>query len=137
MKKFKYSFIISKEHIDLNHHVNNVLYVQRMQDVAIMHSVFVGDTQEFQQAHNATWFASSHQIEYKKPLYEGDELTIETTLGEFRKTACFREYLFLRGDEIVANAKTLWVFIDTNTSRPKAIPNDLINLYTCTPKELL
>ncbi|MBE0496466.1 MAG: acyl-CoA thioesterase [Campylobacterales bacterium] len=127
--RFYYTLIIPKSAIDINGHVNNVLYVQWMQDAATAHSQSVGDTIARQQEEGSTWVAKTHTIDYLKPAYEGETLVIETWAESFRKAASVRLYRFLRGEEEIAKASTMWVYIDTHTARPKAIPDTVIARY--------
>ena len=42
MNTFEYIFLIGQVDIDSNKHLNNVIYVQWMQDIAVMHSDHLG-----------------------------------------------------------------------------------------------
>jgi len=127
--RFCYALTIPKSAIDINGHVNNVLYVQWMQDAATAHSQSVGDTILRQQEEGSTWVAKTHTIDYLKPAFEGETLVIQTWAESFRKAASVRLYRFLRGEEEIAKASTVWVYIDTQTQRPKAIPDAVIARY--------
>ncbi|MEO0444625.1 MAG: thioesterase family protein [Verrucomicrobiota bacterium] len=121
---FAYPLEVSEAVIDTNGHVNNVAYVQWMQDVAIQHfSALGGD--EFLRASAATWVARSHHIEYLLPVFEGEALLAKTwvsTLAGVRSTRC---YEFFRDEKVVARGETEWIFVDAATGRPKRIPEAL------------
>jgi acyl-CoA thioester hydrolase len=121
---------IMPQHIDINGHVNNVQYVQWMQDVAIAHSQSVGG-REAVHAMNATWFAREHHIKYLPPMIEGDVLRIRTWADTFHLASSVRRYEFFneRDGRLVAEASTNWVFIDLESGRPRPIPDDLKVLY--------
>ena len=53
---YRHAFTTTPDAVDQNGHVNNVIYVQWMQDVAILHSEATGGTQATQTA-GATWVA--------------------------------------------------------------------------------
>jgi acyl-CoA thioester hydrolase len=127
--RFSYTFTIPQCAIDTNGHVNNVLYVQWMQDAATAHSDSVGDTVARQQKEGSTWVAKSHTIEYLKPAFAGDELCIETWAESFRKTASVKLYHFIVNGVIIAKASTVWVYINRDSARPKAIPHEVVRLY--------
>lgn len=112
--------------LDANRHVNNVAYVQWMQDAAIRHSEASGCT-ELTQAAGATWVARSHQIEYLKPGFAGNVLTILTWVADFRKVRSRRRYKFIRAADqaVLAQGETDWVFVDVKTGRPRAIPLEI------------
>jgi len=127
--RFHHTLTIPKSAIDSNGHVNNVLYVQWMQDAAIAHSNSVGDTLARQMDEGSTWVAKTHTIDYLKPAYEGETLVVETWAESFKKVASIRLYRFLRGEEEIAKASTVWVYLDTHSLRPKAIPEVVSALY--------
>jgi acyl-CoA thioester hydrolase len=114
---------VPPEAVDLNHHVNNVVYVQWMQDVAVRHSDAVGCTQLTESA-GATWVARSHRIEYLSPAHEGERVLLETWVGETRKVRSLRRYRFIRTSDktVLAEGETDWVFVDRQTGRPRLIP---------------
>lgn len=120
---FHYDIVVPEAVIDLNNHVNNVVYVQWMQDVAVRHSRSTGGTEAARQA-GGTWVARSHRIEYRKPAFVGDHIRLATWVSGFRKARSWRKYEFWRlGDEtLLAQGETEWVFVDTATGRPRPVP---------------
>ncbi len=71
---FRYNFTVTKDAIDGNNHVNNVVYIKWMQDIAIMHSNAQGcDSKKYREI-GGSWLIRSHFIEYLKPAFEGDEI---------------------------------------------------------------
>jgi acyl-CoA thioester hydrolase len=127
---YQYELVVPSEVIDENNHVNNVAYVQWMQDVAIAHSNHVGGTQATQQV-GATWVARSHQIEYLRPSFMGDRIRILTWIADFRKARSRRKYKFLRLEDetVLARGETEWVFIDSTTGRPRSVPEAVASCY--------
>ncbi|MEM9478203.1 MAG: thioesterase family protein [Verrucomicrobiota bacterium] len=112
---------VDESAIDTNGHVNNVAYVQWMQEVAIAHYESLGWAEETRDQ-KATWVARSHHIEYKRPAFAGDALSIRTWIATMERATSTRRYEIHRDDELIAEGKTVWVFIDTTTGRPKRIP---------------
>jgi acyl-CoA thioester hydrolase len=119
--------------IDANGHVNNVQYVQWMQDAAVAHFTEAGGT-PIMQAHAATWVVRSHQIEYLRPAVADDRILVRTWVEDFRRVMSLRRYEFLRAADrtMLAKGQTEWVFIDTATGRPKSIPEELRALFAAT-----
>ena len=114
--------------IDANGHVNNVAYVHWMQDVAIGHFESLGGT-AIMEEHGATWVARSHHIEYLRPTFAGDEITIRTWIEDMARATSKRRYEFLKNDApdtLVARGETTWVFLDVATGRPKRIPKSMV-----------
>jgi len=123
--------------IDANGHVNNIVYVQWMQDIAIAHSDAVGCTQATTAA-GATWVARSHHIEYLRPAYAGDRVNVQTwVVDATRKSSSPRRYRMVRESDgaVLARGETLWVFIDTQSGRPRTIPPEVIRCFEVVPPD--
>lgn len=65
--------------IDENGHVNNVVYVQWMQDIAIEHYASIGGIEA--QGPDATWVVREHKVEYLLPAFEGEQIEIRRMGG--------------------------------------------------------
>ena len=120
--------------VDGNRHVNNVAYVQWMQDAAVRHAETSGCAQATA-AIGATWVARSHQIEYLRPAFAGDTITVLTWVADFRKVRSRRRYRFIRAADrtVLAEGETDWVFVDARTGRPRAIPEAIQQLFQIIP----
>jgi acyl-CoA thioester hydrolase len=129
-KIFHHEFVVPPEVVDTNNHVNNVAYVQWMQDAAVAHSYAVGGTAETQKV-GATWVARSHQIIYLRPAFEGDRIRLLTWVINFRKARSTRKYKFLRlvDETVIATGETEWVFVDVGTGRPRSVPDKVVSCF--------
>jgi acyl-CoA thioester hydrolase len=127
---YQFAIQVSAADLDVNRHVNNVTYVQWMQDAAVRHSNSTGCTR-MTSAEGAIWVARSHHIEYLRPAFAGDVVTASTWVCNFRKVRSLRQYQFFNArDQIVlARGETDWVFVDAKTGRPKAIPDEIRNAF--------
>lgn len=131
----RHEFVIPESSLDANGHVNNVEYVRWMQEGAIRHAEEAGCTRATQRV-GATWVARSHWIEYRRPAYAGDRVTVLTWVASFRKARSLRKYRIVRQpDEVVlACGETDWVFVDASTGRPRAIPDILKAMFQILPE---
>jgi acyl-CoA thioester hydrolase len=120
--------------VDRNRHVNNVAYVQWMQDAAVQHSAATGCTR-MTEAIGATWVARMHRIEYLSPAFAGEAITVLTWVADFRKVRSLRRYKFIRAadQKVLAQGETDWVLIDAATGRPRGIPGELAALFELLP----
>jgi len=111
--------------IDGNGHVNNVVYVQWMQDIALEHYASIGGIEA--QGPDATWVIHKHSIEYFLPAFEGEEIEVRTWVEDLRKVRSLRMYEFVRKSDgkVLVKGETDWVFMDVKTGRPKAIPKEV------------
>jgi acyl-CoA thioester hydrolase len=62
-------------------------------------------------------------IEYLKPAFLDDELTISTWLVNLKPASVTRHYEFGRADEVIAKLQTRWVMINIQSGRPQRIPD--------------
>lgn len=117
--------------IDVNGHVNNVQYVQWMQDAAMDHSAALGWPQERYAAMGRTWIIRSHTIEYHHSAYAGDALCVCTWVADFQKFRSLRKFKFLRpvDSTVLAVAATVFLFCDLHTGRPRSLPPEVLAAY--------
>ena len=132
---FRHHFTVPQSAVDQNGHVNNVVYVQWMQDVAVLHFEAAGGNPAMHKA-GATWVARSHHIEYLKPVFAGEGVIALTWVVEFRRVRSLRRYQFLRQSDnvLLARGETNWVFVDIASGRPKSVPDEITGLYPLVEK---
>ncbi len=123
---FQWVIKVSDEVVDQKGHVNNVAYVQWMQDVAIRHSEAAGCS-ALTSAMGASWVARTHHVEYLRPAFLGDEIKVLTWVSNFRKVRSLRKYKFVRAapQEVLVQAETDWVFVDATTGRARSVPETI------------
>ena len=130
------SLTVAAEAIDVLGHVNNLEYVRWMQDVATEHSTAQGWPLERYVALGAGWFVRRHTVEYLRPAFVGDTLTLLTWVAAFERSSSPRRYLFFRpaDGQVVARAETLWVFVRYATGAPLRIPQELRSAFAVVPE---
>ena len=123
------TFIIPQSAIDENGHVNNVAYVQWMQDIAVEHYSSIGGVTA--QGPNATWVVREHRIEYLLPAFEGEEIEIKTWVENIRRVRSLRKYEFVRKSDakLLVKGETDWIYVDTKTGRPLPIPENVSSVF--------
>jgi len=128
------SFTIPDNAIDENGHVNNVVFVQWMQDIAIEHYASIGGIEA--QGLEATWVVREHKIEYLLPAFAGEEIEIRTWVENIRRVRSLRKYEFLRKSDgkTLVKGETDWVFVDAKTGSPCAIPTEVANIFNIVSK---
>lgn len=125
---FTYSLTVPQSAIDEYGHVNNVIYVQWMQEAAIRHPESIP---EYRQPENTGWFAREHRIEYLAPAYLGDEIDVRTWIADSKRVRAQRKYEFVRkaDGKVIARGETQWIFVELTTGRPIAIPPEIQALF--------
>ena len=131
MQSFTYTFSVLPEHIDFNHHVNNVTYLTWMMEAAARHSNSVGLSFEACRELGGTWVAKSHTIEYRKPAFEGEELQMETWIDSIGKVKSVRRYRLTRPADsaLICEGETTWAFVDAQHQRPMKIPEVIAEAF--------
>lgn len=125
---FEYLLQVTEEHIDELQHVNNVVYVQFMQDVADKHwhSVVLNELEK-----EVVWVVRRHEIDYLHQAVLGDELLIRTWTGEHTTVSWDRHYEIIRPSDQkkIITAKSVWVLLDKTTGRPRRIGESLLKRF--------
>lgn len=129
--RFRRTRTIGETDIDELGHVNNVVWVQFVIDLAVAHSTEAGfDTAAYVEI-GAWWIVHRHAIDYHAPAFPGEEILEETWIAEMRGARCVRESRFRRaGDESpLVSASTTWVFADAVRGRPRRIDKRLLAAF--------
>lgn len=123
------SFIVPADAIDENGHVNNVAYVQWMQDIAVEHYASIGGIEA--QGPDATWVVREHKIEYLLPAFEDEEIEIRTWVENVGRVRSLRKYEFVRktDNKTLVKGETDWVFVDVKTGTPRAVPQAVLQVF--------
>lgn len=113
------------EHIDELGHVNNAVWVQWIQQVALEHWYSLADPAH---AENYFWVIVRHEIDYLRPAFEGDVVTARTWVGEAPKGARFDRLMEFTGRDgkTCVRARTVWAIIDKRSGRPVRVPADVV-----------
>ena len=127
-------FTVPADSIDENGHVNNVAYVQWMQDIAVEHYSAIGGIEA--QGPESTWVVREHKIEYLLPAFAEEEIEVRTWVENVRRVRSLRKYEFVRKSDqrVLVKGETDWVFVDMKTGSPRAVPEKVIDIFFI-PKE--
>ncbi len=109
---------------DENGHVNNVVYVQWLQDVGTRHwrsRVSPADQARW------SWVARRHEIDYVRPILPGEQVKARTWVGT-PQGARFDRFVLVEGEDgaVRAQGRTEWVLVDAATQRPSRIRPELV-----------
>jgi len=122
---FEMRFTALPEHIDELGHVNNAVWVQWIQEVAVAHWRSVA-APEHGEAY--FWVVVRHEIDYLRPAHEGDTVTARTWVGEAPQGARFDRFVEFAGADGKAcvRARTDWAIIDRASGRPIRVPPEVV-----------
>ena len=128
MKPFEQILEVEKTHLDELNHVNNVQYLQWVQDIAGAHwqSLIIGKKESF-----GLWVVRSHHIEYKRQAKLGDTLRILTHVELTAGFMSERKVRFYLDDSstLVAQCSTQWCYLDPTTQKLLRIPEEIHDLF--------
>jgi acyl-CoA thioester hydrolase len=121
---FELTLPVRATDIDELGHVNNVVYLRWVQEVAVAHWRHAATAS--QQAEVA-WVVVRHEIDYKHAARLGDEILARTWVGTATSYTFERHTELLRaGDRcLLARARTLWCPVDMRSGKPKLVGADV------------
>jgi acyl-CoA thioester hydrolase len=133
---YREELTVPESAIDANGHVNNVAFVQWMQDVATRHFDAAGGWAAMHAA-GSTWVVRSHNVEYLLPAFAGERVQVLTWVASFNRALSVRRYRFLRASDgkLLVRGETLWVLVSTATGRPVRIPAEIQQAFPLLPPE--
>lgn len=143
--RFAAHFKVRHYEMDALGHVNNAVYLHYLEQAAYEHSAAAGFSDARTRALGGMWIVRRHEIEYLRPASAGDVLRVVTWAVEFKGARAVRDYAIFRHeehsddarhlpadaflppdqalpDDPLVRARTLWVWADLITARPKRIP---------------
>ena len=125
MTPFLITIRVTEKDIDELQHVNNVVYLQWVQDVANQHwnQLKEGyDTSEY------VWVVIRHELDYLGQATLGDEIRIKTWVGDTGGIKSVRHVEFYKNEKVIVKAKTNWCLVDAKTLRPKRITGEILRV---------
>lgn len=121
---FELAIEVEPGDIDEMGHVNNVVYLRWVQDVAVAHwsAAAPAAVQE-----TLRWVVLRHEIDYKRAARLGDGIVARTWVGSASRLRFERHTELLRASDrgLLATARTVWCPIDARTGRPVEVGEDV------------
>ena len=119
------TFKVEKNAIDGLNHVNNVVYLQWVNDISEKHwNVLAG--KEIKEKY--LWVVLRHELDYMNQAFLGDEITVITWVGESSGVKSIRYVHVYKGETILLKAKSTWCLLEVKTLRPTRIKEDILAL---------
>lgn len=126
---FTQSHVVQAGDIDANGHVNNVVYLDWAQQIAIAHwrSRAPADEQ-----HRWAWVVLRHEVDYRRPLLHGETALARTWVAEAPDGPRFDRYVRIDALDgaMCAQALTTWCLVDATTRRPRRVPSWMAEIFT-------
>ena len=123
-ERFELNIPVAPADIDQLGHVNNVVYLRWVQEVATAH--WFSATSEAEKS-EILWVVVRHEIEYKHPAKICDGIIARTWVGTATEITFERHTEILRASDrrLLARARTLWCPIGAQSGRPIRVSSDI------------
>jgi acyl-CoA thioester hydrolase len=131
-ERFAITVEVEPEDIDIQGHVNNIVYLRWVQNAAIAHWTAISPHHEQEKL---TWVVRRHEIDYKNPAMKDDIVIVQTWIGAASRLAFDRHTEMVRASDrrLLALARTVWCPIDRITGRPTDVSPEIRSLFSVSP----
>lgn len=128
MVNYEEIFAVAPSDLDELNHVNNIRYIEWIQDISKKHWHHV-TTEE--QRKSMVWVVRNHNISYHKSAVLGDTININTYIESNKGPISTRivEIKDNKSGELLAKGVTQWCLLDAVTFRPKRVPEEVKTLF--------
>ncbi|HAR44181.1 MAG TPA: hypothetical protein DCS07_16375 [Bdellovibrionales bacterium] len=126
-KIYKCSFEVRGYELDSFGHVNNAVYLRYLEHARWKMLEEEGITLKKIRASKRWPVISRVEISYKRPLFMGDAIEIETRIVSHQKASFTIEQRIFRQGTLVSDAKLKSVVVD-ETGRPVGLPEEFLQL---------
>jgi acyl-CoA thioester hydrolase len=129
--RFTARWAVRQYELDQYGHVNNAVYLNWIEQVAIEHVEALGFGRDWAAELGGGWVVREHHVTYHHPVVYGD-IVLVTTLPQriggvrgVRRTEIHRE----ADGALLTEAETIWVWVRLADGRPMRVPADLLRLF--------
>jgi acyl-CoA thioester hydrolase len=114
--------------IDQMNHVNNVVYVQWVQDAAAAHW---NNEAPAEVKAKFNWVVMRHEIDYRSAALLNDQLIAKTWVDNYDGAKSTRIVQIIRksDEKILAEARTTWCLLNAGNNRPVRAGDEIKNVF--------
>ena len=123
MTVFETKYTVKPAHIDELNHVNNVVYLQWIQDIANLHWTQLKsglDTTAY------VWVVIRHEIDYIGQALLGDRIVAKTWVGKKGGIRSIRHVEFYKNNKLIVRAQTTFCLVNAKTFKPTRITDQIL-----------
>ena len=125
---FEKTVTVSRDDLDELEHVNNVRYVQWIQDIAKEH----WETRAPEEIKKEYfWVVIRHEIDYKQQAFLNEELLLQTFVGEQTHVTSTRHVVIKNKetDQTLIKAKSTWCLMGFESKKPVKITEEMLRVF--------
>ena len=129
MNSLEQEITVTKNDLDDLNHVNNVIYVQWIQEIAKNHwDVLVSDEIK----DNYYWVLLEHHIKYLHSALLNEKIRIKTYIEETKGVKSSRKVeIYNKGtNQLLVTSKTIWCLINAKTNKPSRINDEIRKAFS-------
>jgi len=129
MNTLEKEIIVSKNDLDELNHVNNVIYIHWVQEIAKNHWKSLVSSEIIK---NYYWVLLEHQIKYLHPAFLGDKIILKTYIEktEVVKSNRIVEIYNTDTNKLLVTSKTIWCLINAKTNKPNRITDEIREAFS-------
>jgi acyl-CoA thioester hydrolase len=122
---------VADAHIDLMQHVNNVHYLQWLENVAWDHSVALGMRPEDYTRLGQGMVVRRHELDYVAPALQGDRVLLATWIVGLDRLSLHRRYQFVRESDgaTLFRGATHFVCVEIASGKVRRMPPEFGAVY--------
>ncbi len=124
---YSYKIRVEKRDLDSLNHVNNVVYLQWVNDISERHWNLLA-SEELRKKY--FWVVLRHEIDYMNQAVLDDEIEVVTWVGDSKGVRSVRHVEMYLNEKPLIKASSTWCLIDAQTLRPTRIREDVLGLLT-------
>lgn len=119
---FRYPIGIEPADIDHMGHVNNSVYLKWVQDAVVRYWETLAPAEAVKRH---LWVALKHDIEFKRPTFLEDLVVADVIAEKVEGARAFFTTVIKRGDQVLAEVKSVWCCLDSGSLRPSRLARDV------------
>jgi acyl-CoA thioester hydrolase len=123
---FRRGRTVAPRDVDLLGHVNNVVWVRFVVELAAAHADALGAGFEATRALGGIWIVRRHEVTYHANVALGAKIRESTWISSLRGALSRRHARFeSEAGALLVEAETEWAYVDATTLRPRRVPAEV------------
>jgi acyl-CoA thioester hydrolase len=129
-RRFTARYAVRQHELDVLGHVNNAVYLNWVEQVAIDHVEALGFGRDWSVSKGGGWVVREHRVTYHRPVRYGEVVLVTTLPLELsgvrgvRRTEIHRE----SDGALTTEALTEWIWVRSSDGRPTRVPAEIVAL---------
>ena len=120
---FESKYTVKSSHIDELNHVNNVVYLQWIQDIANLHWTQLKKSED---TTDYVWVVIRHEIDYVGQALLGDSIVAKTWVGKTGGIRSIRHVEFYKNNKLIVKAQTMFCLVNSKSFKPTRITDQIL-----------